>query len=144
MPRGKSLIPKSKAKTAYGLLSEIRALILAEPLRYDQRDILTIVPASQRDKDTPACGTIGCVAGWVCALKNARAKVLAETPCGGVNPVLIYAAKKLGLNDWQRSELFGPFRAGMSDRGPSHARAGAEHIRKFQSANRHQLLAKKV
>jgi hypothetical protein len=29
-------MPVSKAKTAYGLLSEIRKLILEEPKRYDQ------------------------------------------------------------------------------------------------------------
>lgn len=141
MKSKRSLIPKSKAKTAYGLLSEIRALILAEPLRYDQRDTLTIIPRRElaSHPTAPACGTIGCVAGWVGALKHSRPQRLAE-----FYNVLNFAHRTLGLEDCQRSELFGVFKAGADERGPEHAKAGATHIASFQKKYRAQLLAKKV
>lgn len=137
----KNLIPKSRAKTAYGLLSEIRTLILAEPLRYDQRETLCIIPKDRLDSGTnaPACGTIGCVAGWVGALKASRPTRFVTN-----GNVLEYAGRKLGLDSGQGSELFGAYQSGFADRGPEHAKAGAAHIAKFQKKYRRQLLAKKV
>src|SRR4051812_46510738 len=63
-------MPVSKAKTAYELLGEIRKLILEEPLRYDQEKWLD-VGCLLHDRE-PKCGTVGCVAGWVVALKEQR------------------------------------------------------------------------
>jgi hypothetical protein len=73
----KDLIPKSKAKTAYGLLSEVRKLILEEPKRYDQGIYIARINGANDSVDLrseyrqePACGTVACVAGWVATLKR--------------------------------------------------------------------------
>lgn len=57
-------LPKSKAKTAYGLLSEVRRLILEEPKRYDQGAFICRIGGKGRSWDldpeqAPACGTVG-------------------------------------------------------------------------------------
>lgn len=133
-------IPKSRAKTAYSLLSEIRALIIAEPKRYNQRDTLAILGGPNDDHyatdDYPACGTIGCVAGWAVALKAQRPNRVIE--------VLPYAQRLLGLDAAQNYELFNSFAAAGESRTPDHANAGAAHIAAFQAKYRRQLLATKV
>lgn len=132
----KSLIPKSKAKTAYGLLSEVRAIIRAEPKRYDQHDLLTIRAEHERNDSTPACGTVACVAGWVTVLKSRRPLDVDQWD---------YAERKLGLTPNQGLELFRMSAAGFDDRQtPKHAQKGAAHIREFQQKYRARLLAKKV
>ena len=60
-------IPRSKATNAYDLLSEIQDLIRTEPKRYNQNIWLRRVKRGEAKR--PACGTVGCVAGWVVALK---------------------------------------------------------------------------
>lgn len=138
----KSAMPKSKAKTAYGLLSEIRKLILEEPKRYDQTGWLIRgkrYAASIYGDMAPACGTVGCVGGWVQALKGRS------------------AGRTLGLNYQQQVELFDGAAAGkrweFSDGGSSrvtvatvraHARRGAKHIARFQKKYSAQLKAKRV
>lgn len=133
-----SRIPKSKAKTAYGLLSEIREVILAEPKRYDQFDVLNIGEDAERAyPDVPSCGTVGCVAGWTVALTFKNPEQLLN--------VLSAAETKLGLDDEQADELFGEMAAGNTEsQSLEHALAGAKHIAAFQRRYRKQLLAKKV
>jgi len=135
----KNTMPVSHAKTAYGLLGEIARLIVEEPKRYNQHGWL------QREQDRsqmqpveyPSCGTVGCVAGWVVALKAKRRPNYFRTGDK--------AADILGLDVDQHDELFGSSAAGETDRQtPEHAEAGASHIRRFMQANRAQLLAKKV
>lgn len=61
-------IPKSKAKTAYGLVSDVIRAMVEEPKRVNMG-----VWVSHRlpEHGGPACGTIGCFAGWVSLLKDA-------------------------------------------------------------------------
>lgn len=133
-----NLIPKSRAKTAYGLLSEIRALILAEPKRYNQRDTLVLREHSYMvAQEFPACGTIGCVAGWTVALK-------AQRPSRHIGGIMAFAQRKLGLTGFQADQLFDGSAAAGTVQTLSHAKSGAAHIARFQKANRAQLLAKKV
>jgi hypothetical protein len=136
----KKSLPKSNAKTAYGLLSEVRRLILAEPKRYNQTDTISF-----RDRpdcwsiDTgkwPACGTVGCVAGWVTMLKSPDRAELYD--------VLAPAAQILGLDSEQRHELFRGSAAGISSQTVAHAKAGARHIAQFQQKYAKQLKAKAV
>lgn len=131
-------IPKSKAKTAYGLLSEVRTLILAEPLRYNQVSWLERQSeAIETETVFPACGTVGCVAGWVSTLVRGDTFSWSET-----GPVATLA---LGLSDQQADELFAASAAGYGRRQTArHAAAGAKHIAAFQKKYRRQLLAKKV
>lgn len=143
----KKAMPKSKAKTAYGLLSEIRRLILEEPERYDQNQYLLTKEAFSwkfEQPSAPACGTIGCVAGWTCALKGLR------WPRN--EAVLDQARIILGVDEAAATSLF-RFDA-VPLRSPSlfekrvtpqrHARLGARHIAKFQKKYAAQLKAKRV
>lgn len=134
-------IPKSKAKTAYGLLGEIRALIVAEPKRYNQRDTLAIrgteITGGYDDETFPRCGTIGCVAGWVTMLT-------AKDP-SRVEDVVGFAQRTLGLDGEQEYALFNSEAAGRTRGGSQeHAQSGADHIASFQRKHRTQLLVKKV
>lgn len=148
MATRKSAIPRSKAKTAYGLLSEIRTLILKEPKRYNQGFWLT---RQREDRfpelmDYPACGTIGCVAGWVQQLVAPRKSIMEADETGFRTfraPVI--ATNVLGLTETQADELFAGSAAG-STRGQTrqHAIRGAAHIRRFQKKYAQQLKAKKV
>lgn len=131
----KNAMPVSKAKTAYGLLSEIRKLILEEPKRYDQS---SFVPIASSRANRPACGTVCCVAGWATALKN---------------PALLndsiqtsrFARYILGLELSQHAELVNPDAAGPCDARPSlHAKRGAAHIARFQKKYAKQLKATRV
>lgn len=130
----KSAMPKSKAKTAYGLLSEVRKLILEEPKRYSQR--LYIARTNEDPEfEFPACGTIGCVAGWVATLTEGRFGYL-ET-CR-------VAMGALGIDIEQAAELFDADAASGPSQSLEHARTGAKHIARFQQKYAKQLKAKKI
>ena len=130
-------MPVSKARNAYELLQEIRKLILEEPKRYDQEYTLTVGDGP----DMPACGTVGCVAGWTVALKLPDR--VAQYSYGG--GVCIRAATILGLDYEQRSLLFDGGALGRTrPQTLRHAKRGAEHIKRFMEKHAKQLKAKKV
>lgn len=134
MSKGK--IPVSKAKTAYGLLSEIAALSLAEPKRMRMGVFLaTNVTSGDWGDEMPACRTIGCIAGWTTVL----------TKSGG-GDVSEEARLALGLTTQQSVELFLYKRLCQSfGQGTArHSRRVVSHIRRFQKKYKAQLLAKKV
>jgi hypothetical protein len=61
------LIPLSRAKTAYGLVQDVKRAILAEPKRAN----MGVFEGSVKPENGgPACGTVGCFAGWVCLLRG--------------------------------------------------------------------------
>lgn len=130
-------IPKSKAKNAFDLLSEVQRLILAEPKRYNQAVWLSH-GSPKTDPAYPSCGTIGCVAGWVATLKGAQSTAAKHT--------VERATEVLGLSKDQVWDLFdgGALDATARPGTLTYARAGVRHIRRFQKAHREQLLAKKV
>lgn len=136
-----SLIPKSKAKTAYGLLGGVCAVITAEPLRLDMQIVCLRDPAavSVRYNKSPVCGTVGCIAGWALTLNGKTTPQ--ETNYG----VTWYAAELLGLDSTQEEELFQPRRLmGSNQQTAQHAERVVAHIRKFQKKYRAQLIAKQV
>lgn len=139
-------IPRSKAKTAYGLLSEVRRLILEEPKRYNQRWWIArldgkngaLYLSREQDDIVPACGTVACVAGWVATLKvgNRFTADMAE----------YVATQKLGLDSDQALELFKESAVPMNltPQTEAYAKAGAAHIASFQKKYAAQLKAKRV
>ncbi len=138
---------KCQAKTAYGVLQFIRRLILEEPKRYDQRIALAIEGAdglwdNHAPYEMPACGTVGCVAGWTTAL-------LSPSPTRIVSPVN-YARLKLGLTSSQVFELFDAGAATKMtneycySQSRGHAEQGALLIQQFCQKYAKQLKAKKV
>jgi hypothetical protein len=68
------LLPRSKAKTSWGLFREVRQAVLAEPKRLDMstyvRDAAASLWPPVREDDRPACDTQGCVAGWMVILRS--------------------------------------------------------------------------
>lgn len=127
-------IPKSKAKNAFDLLSEIAALALEEPKRMrmgiwggraSREDY-----ANLRANQMPSCGTVGCIGGWTMTLK----------PRGR------FATEILGLDFDQANDLM--FANGLVDADgqgtAKHARMVAAHIRRFQTEHAKQLKAKRV
>lgn len=139
-------IPKSKARTAYGLLSEVCKIIRDEPKRYNQLAVLvkqdnySSVNLSYFTKlGFPSCGTVGCVAGWVHELK------------GNKNDwVLSSAGRILGLINNQVNEFFNENalhelnKEGFEPQTKEYAELGVQHIQAFQEKYKKQLLAKKV
>jgi len=92
---------------AAGWLRKAVKHILAEPRRYDQdRTLMKVEPGKQFYYTTigaykaPACGTVGCLAGWVTALSLPLDESMRVEPVS-------YASDKLGLNPYQRDTLFG-------------------------------------
>lgn len=127
------LIPKSRAKTAYVLLSEVRALALEEPKRMRMSCWGGVVGNAETlpESHRPACGTVGCIGGWVNVLSPKSRR-------NGASSIL-------GLNSDQTDELFYGDLCTDDDQGTmKHARRVGALIRKFQKKYRAQLLAKKV
>lgn len=141
----KTALPTSRAKTAYGLLSEIRRLILAEPKRYNQKRYLERVDANSpwidagvlSASDAAPCGTRACVAGWVVTLQHgADATYLSAA---------VDAQEILGLDCDAADALFAGHAAGTTTPGTkAHAKAGAAHIARFQKQHAAQLKATRV
>lgn len=143
-----SLIPKSKAKTAYGLLSEICALALEEPKRIMMADWLVTKSAGNYEpaQGFPACGTVGCVAGWAITLRPTRARTIHRDFGQYKEDEGERAGRLLGLSTDQCNALFTPDGLTESDdqQTPKHAQAVVAHVKAFQKRHRGQLLAKKV
>jgi hypothetical protein len=133
-------VPRSRAKTADGLVGDVIRAVLDEPRRVNMGEV-----ACERlpDDGGPACGTVGCFAGWVCLLAGMRREDVGDT----------YRAERiLGLNvnyyTVGRSGGEHVFNSGHGDRcwwlrpgGAAYARAVAARIQKFRRINRKQLRA---
>lgn len=134
-----SLIPKSRAKTAYGLLSEIVAIVKDEPKRLDMIMPLNL-HATESYPLAPSCGTVGCVAGWAVMLRG--------DPRSESTSITSQGVRILGVQE-ALGELFYKFpKTPRDDAKPKTiARHAAEEItiiRAFQKKYRTQLLAKKL
>lgn len=137
-------VPTSKAKTAYGVLNTIAKLALDEPKRMRMGTYLDRFDKGNPDeplcgiKQWPACGTVGCIAGWTTELRPQRSEKLLS--------IVDRAARVLGLNQEQATQLFhdGKLCTEQGQGTVKHARHVVAHIRAFQQKYRAQLLAKKV
>lgn len=107
------LLPRSKAKTAWGLLQETKRVMRQEPKRVDMGCFVGRVNPTE-NLSAPACGTVGCFAGWVGLLA-----------LGHRNPTLgdYYEDGRMVRHEWDDSTvkaLLGPDRTHVSpeDRTP--------------------------
>jgi hypothetical protein len=68
------VIPVSRAKTALGLILAVKKAILADPKRVDMGTVVedSTNPDHYFGHQKPACGTVGCFAGWIGVLAKGR------------------------------------------------------------------------
>jgi hypothetical protein len=139
----KNLIPKSKAANAYDLLSEVARAVTAEPKRLRMGTWLDTKAKRRLGVEAPACGTIGCIAGWSVMLSGSR--TLRREMARGVyfNYYETPASGLLGLDEEQSEELFNTDVEGRFGTR-AHARNAVRRIRAFQQKYATQLKAKAV
>lgn len=142
-------LPTSKAKTAYGLLSEIAALALQEPKRMRMSTWLNRKAKRMYGADaTPACGTVGCIAGWGAILAGTKREQRALERSGaefdGVIPWKAIGARIFGLNESDALQLFKADGIAGNQGTLQHARNVVKCIRRFQQQHAAQLKAKRV
>lgn len=146
MSKGRSLqpIPLSRARTAYGLLRDVQRVILAEPKRVNMKTY-AVDPEKEGYSNRPACGTVGCFAGWVVVLSKGRQVALN----GGGDE----AGKLLGwdLHYELPGNGYHVFNAGSGDQcartlpgSKAHARAVYNRINGFIQRNLKALKARKL
>lgn len=135
-------IPLSKAKTAYGLVRDVQRTVLAEPLRVNMR---TFTEDVSEEAEAPACGTVGCFAGWVNVLSRGRMAAL------GLDDAAATALLGESLNYAIPGGLGYMFNAGGGDRcgrttpgTKAHARAVSNRIEGFIKRNLKALKARKL
>jgi hypothetical protein len=153
-------IPRSKAKTAYGLVSDVIRAIEEEPRRVD---MATLRQKVSPQMGGPACGTVGCFAGWVSILAGKMPPKVktGEIELGvGYGPEETHARLVLGeecdysdrairSSYWDHNDGGYVFEAtGKDIRGDvgsrEYARSVINRIRRFQKKNATLLRAKKL
>lgn len=74
------LIPHSKATNSYDLLNDVCRAMREEPKRVNFGDWLSTESAKHMyaEAPEPACGTVGCIAGWCAILKAPDASLLRQ------------------------------------------------------------------
>lgn len=100
-------VPLTKAKTAYGLLADVRRRALAVPAAIDMTTVL--------DKSgTAPCGSVGCIAGECCLLTLGMQRALTGIGCAlsnGGSSRLSFAEHLMGLplgrSAWENSVAVG-------------------------------------
>lgn len=134
---------KLEARTAYGLLSTIVAIVKSDARTMRMADWngipggATTYPEDVR----PVCGTVGCIGGWTDHL-------------AGNDHSTTSTARVLGF-DYRRDEddddskaiddlFFGPLCNDSTQGTPSHARKVIWLIKRFQRKHRRRLLATPV
>lgn len=141
-------VPRSRAKTAWGLLQDVKRAILAEPKRANMYVFTDYVTP---DEGGPACGTVGCFAGWTALLARKESKT-SLTPNYHYNA---YVARSIlgNLNYlfYRGDDSYSVFNMGAGDScaltNPgtrAHARAVAARITRFMKVNETALKARKL
>jgi len=154
--KGLKKIPRSRAKTAYGLVSDVIRAIKEEPKRVDM-NVLSMTKSP--DNGGPACGTVGCFAGWVSLLHGRMPRRIREnwatyTIGHGYGPEEVHAHELLGACDYTNPEgsvytegyVFSSHGIDLhgEEGSPRYARSVIARIRRFQKRNARVLRAKKL
>ncbi len=147
--------PRSKATNSYDLLDDVSAAILAEPARANMYTWLATtregilgrfdvidgsgVTKGVRAPRVPACGTVGCIAGWVTALQRGKSKakrlIAAHMRSDGGFSSDAHGLLNPTGNQPMRGDIFDLFSAiGFSSRPGTlkHAKEIVAKIRAFQ------------
>ena len=138
--------PYSTATTAYELLDDVKACVKEEPKRLNMRIVVLAGNGLKAGPDraprgAPACGTVGCVAGWALVLTRKTGDHEANLGITGE------AEELLGLNPEQADELFIPNDLLNDIRGigtTAYMWRVVKHISAFQKKYEDQLKATKL
>lgn len=168
-PKKFALIPLSKARNAFALLEDVCKDILAVPARV-RMDVVAYLKEERgsdwviRDRRFPACGAVGCAAGWVAFERGvvARGTQAAERILGrGLHYNTVCEDSELAglkgaggaLWDWEgrrASETY-VFNNGAGDDCErtslgtrAHARAVVARLKRFMAINEVKLKARKL
>lgn len=144
-------IPRSRAKNAYDLVSDVIAAIRAEPRRVDMTRYIGDAALVQKVASRrPACGTVGCFAGWVSLLKGGRKKEAAEHHALSLlcHPTIPLNLHTVGWSDAGGIYVFNDGRGDACETTTpgtrAHARAVIARIKHFQTVNADALRGKRV
>lgn len=130
-----------EAKTAYGLLSTIVAIV-KDDARTMRMPMWGGNPGNAGDyppKDKPSCGTVGCIGGWVSHLTRCTRDADSAALALGFNIGMVEKDEEA-----IRDLFFGRLCDDENDGTPSHARKVIILIEKFQRKYRRRLLATPV
>ena len=145
-------LPLSRAKTAYGLVMDAAKAVAEEPRRADMRMFIS-GPGDGPRSGKPACGTVGCFAGWIDILSGRATQngALAEDYDSyddyTATMILGRDLNYCTVGDEQRYV----FNSGGGDacehtdpRTKAHANAVVARIKHFARVNEEQLKARKL
>lgn len=138
-------LPRTRARTAIGILKAVAQAIVDEPRRYRQSS--WIKPAEAlHTRQRPACGTAACVAGWVVIVTRDGAEDredllrLGDTWVRGSgsdvcwheeNAIAKRARRTLQISRTQAQRLFDSYAVTWHGSVRRYANAGVEHIEQF-------------
>jgi|SRR5579859_2543571 len=149
--------PRSKAKNAYELLNDVCRVVLDEPKRVHMDAYITAFQNPGRVAceigDGPACGTVGCIGGWVAILKrrphvdlsttlsisNIAANLLTDEE-GVLKDIVRYPGSLFSDSLFDKHGDQQDYKYGTRE----YARAVVRKIRAFQKRHKAALLAKAV
>lgn len=151
-------IPLSTAKTAWGLLQDVKRAILNEPKRARMTCYVRTGVTPMYDADAPACGTVGCFAGWISLLADANprsryvqnnADDIAMNLLGRNLNYELRRARPTLYGD--NNSTFHVFNAGQGDgcgttipQTKAHARAVVRRISRFMKQNQWKLKRRRL
>ena len=136
-------IPRSKAKTAWGLCQDVIRAIKKEPKRAD----MAVFAASLLPQNGgPACGTIGCLAGWICLLAGKPSmRVSASAASHIIDPegqLHYYTAGRQNFYVFNSGD--GDSCATTSPGSRAHAHAVVLRMKKFMRINETKLKTQRI
>lgn len=124
------LLPRTTETNAIGILKDVVKAIREEPLRYDQNEWIQF---RSEDQIGPQCGTVCCVAGWVCVLTRPKSDRTGRSVLRA--DVSDKAKEVLGINDVEADRLFDGSPKEVCEAGTPGSRAymeaGVRHIERF-------------
>lgn len=133
-------VPRSRAKTAWGLLQDVKRAILAEPKRANMGCYIGVHDPSEGG---PACGTVGCFAGWITLLRGTPSRMNADFVAENIlgSDIDYYTA---GGNYYVFNVGHGDACATTTWGTRAHARAVAARITRFMKVNETALKTRKL
>ena len=135
-------IPRSKAKTAWGLCQDVIRAIKKEP---KLADMAVFTDVLLPEDGGPACGTVGCLAGWICRLAGQRTEDCETTAKHIIDPKGQLYYSIVGPRNYDVFNAGGGDRCATTEPGSrAHAHAVVTRMEKFMRINKTKLKAQRI